>query len=98
MNNGDFMNNRQTIIEKALDRLNGFLMENGLQKATCAYSSKEALPTVEFYGGVCFSILDATAMPAAKIEEESALRGMERTIAIAPFFPPTTAELLSAKV
>ena len=90
------MNNRQNIISKALDRLNGFLAENGLPKANCVHSSKETLPTVEFNSGKRLFILDATAIPATKIEEECTLRGKESILAIALFFPPTTAELLGA--
>ena len=63
------MNNRHDIISKALDRLNGFLAENGLPKANCVHSSKETLPTVEFNSGKRLFILDATAIPATKIEE-----------------------------
>ncbi len=90
------MKNRQDIISKALDRLNCFLAENGLPKAKCVHLSKKTLPAIEFNSGKRLSILDATAIPATKIEEECTLRGKESMLAIAPFFPPAAAELLGA--
>ena len=90
------MKNRQGIINKALDRLNCFLAENGLPKAKCVHLSKKTLPAIEFNSGKRLSILDATAIPATKIEEECTLRGKESMLAIAPFFPPAAAELLGA--
>lgn len=90
------MKKQNDIIDGTIAALNGFLEENGLPKAECGHSADSDVTAICLVGER-LAVLDVTAMPAAKIVEECALRGRERTLAIAPFFPPVTADKLCAE-
>ena len=97
MNIGDTMKKHSdNIIDGTLAALNGFLDGNGLPKAECGHPEGGDVTAI-CLGGEKLTVFDVTAMPAAKIVEECALRGKERTLAIAPFFPPATADRLCAE-
>ena len=90
------MNRRNEMIGIALASLSRFLESNGLSRPAWRPMDDGHVSTLCLDGHE-LAVLDATAMPAARIVEECALRGMERTLAVAPFFPPTTADRLCAE-
>ena len=91
------MKKQNDIIVGVLSVMNSFLEGNGLPKVERKGAEDGTATMVRFGSGKHLTFFDVTAMPAARIVEECALRKKEKTLAIAPFFPPAVADMLCAE-
>jgi len=93
------MNKKQDLTDAVLTSLNTFLARYGLPKARKLRRWSGGATRFAFGGGVCLEVFDVTLLAAAKVAEDCGLRGKEKLLAVAPYFPPATADrLCSAQV
>jgi hypothetical protein len=93
------MNKKYDITDAVLSSLNTFLASYGLAKARKRRSRKGSAEKFDFGQESCLEVLDATTLAAANVLNECEMRGKEKLLVLAPYFPPRIADrLCSAQI
>jgi len=88
------MNMKHDITDAVLNSLNAFLTDYGLAKARRRQGRDGGAASIDFGQGAFLEVLDATLLSGVKTAQECELRGKEDLLAVAPYFPPATADRL----
>ncbi len=88
------MNRKHDITDAVLTSLNMFLTGYGLAKARKKRSRDGGVARIDFGQETCLEVLDATLLSCVSMVKECELRGKENLLAVAPYFPPATADRL----